>query len=133
LRQSARAAVRGTHRPDERLGRGRRPAPTRAVRTRQRRRCCPRDPRPAGQLHHARQDFDGQPAEVTVTPTGPNTATYSLTFGPDAVNYGALAISVAGDYLSTSASFAANPATAARLASQLDDAARRKLSAAGLR
>ena len=78
----------------------------------------------------AAQDFDGQPAVVSVTPTGPSTFTYSLTFGPDAVNYGALAISVAGDYVSTSASFAADATTAATLAGKLDAAAKKKLAAA---
>lgn len=78
----------------------------------------------------ARQDFDGQLADVSVTPTGVNTFTFSLTFGPDAVTYGALAISVSGDHVSTAGSYAADVDTAAALATRLDVAARKKLAAA---
>lgn len=77
------------------------------------------------------QDFDGQLADVRVTPTGTNTFTFSLTFGPDAVSYGALAISVSGDYISTAGSYAADAVTAAQLSARLDAAARKKLAAAG--
>lgn len=80
-----------------------------------------------------KQDFDGQQAEVTVKPVGANIATFSLTFASGAVNYGALAITNTGDYVSTSASFAADPQTAMELAGNLDTAARNKLAAAGVK
>lgn len=79
-----------------------------------------------------KQDFDGQQAEVNVVPIGRNTATFSLTFPSGAVNYGALAITNTNDYLSTSATYAIDAKTAATLATKLDDAARRKLTAAHL-
>lgn len=75
------------------------------------------------------QEFDGQLADVAVTPTGPNSATYSLTFGPGAVNHGAVAITAVGDFVSTSAVFANDARTAAALAAQIDAAARKKLAA----
>ncbi|MEP7053800.1 MAG: hypothetical protein ABI912_00955 [Actinomycetota bacterium] len=79
------------------------------------------------------QDFDGSAAVVNVTPVSANVATFSLTFSSGAVNYGALAITNTGDYLSTSASFAADPKTAAELATNIDAAAKRKLAAAGVK
>jgi len=80
-----------------------------------------------------KQDFDGQPAEVAVTPAWPNTVTFALTFGPGAINYVAITVAAAGDYLSTSASFANDAKTAASLAGKLAAAARKKLAAAGIR
>ena len=79
-----------------------------------------------------KQDFDGQPAEVSATAIGPNIATFSLKFGSGAVNYGALAITAAGDYLSVSATYAGNAKAAGSLAGKLDAAARKKLTARGL-
>jgi hypothetical protein len=81
---------------------------------------------------HVNEDFDGSPAEVTVTPVSATVATFSLTFGPGSVQYGAIAITSTRDYLSTSASFAPNAPAAAQLARDIDAAAKRKLAAAGV-
>lgn len=78
----------------------------------------------------AKQDFDGQPAEVRVTPAGSSAVTFALNFGPGAVTHGALVISAVGEHLSTSGAYAVDAKSALALATKIDVAARKKLGAA---
>ena len=76
-----------------------------------------------------KRDFDGALGAVTAQRTSPATATYTVTFDGGVQTFGAIAISVGGDYVSTTTAYAANTATAAQIVAKIDAATRRTFAA----
>ena len=85
-----------------------------------------------GRCNSVKRDFDGALGAVTAQRTGPASATYTVTFDGGVQTFGAIAVTVGGDYVSTTTAYAANTATAARIVAKIDAATRRAFAARNL-